>query len=158
MNTLNPLHVLLSGFVATTVLTTLLRASVEWHFSRMDFPFILGTAFTADRDRAKALGVAVHFVNGMAFSFGYAAFFHYVRPGGPLLGALLGLLHGVFVLAIALPALPSIHPRMATTTRGPDPTPMLEPPGFLALNYGPRTPEIGLLAHVIYGALLGAML
>ncbi len=155
---MNHVRVLLSSFIATTVLTTLLRASVELHVSRMDFPFILGTAFTADRDRAKAVGVLVHFLNGVAFSYLYAAFFHYVRPASPLLGAGLGLLHGLFVLIIVLPLLPSFHPRMASTTRGPDPTPMLEPPGFLSLNYGPRTPEISLLAHVIYGALLGAML
>ena len=28
--------------------------------------------------------------------------------------------------------------------------------GFLALNYGRRTPLVALLAHVIYGAILGA--
>lgn len=158
MSALSPAHVLLCGFLSTAVLTFLLRGSVELHFSRMDLPFILGTAFSADRERAKAIGALVHFLNGLAFSYLYAAFFAYVRPASPLLGALLGLAHGLFVLIIALPLLPSFHPRMATTTRGPDPTPMLEPPGFMALNYGPRTPEISLLAHVIYGALLGALL
>ncbi|MBI4512523.1 MAG: hypothetical protein HY702_00295 [Gemmatimonadetes bacterium] len=31
----------------------------------------------------------------------------------------------------------------------------LEPPGFLALNYGRQTPLLSLLAHVVYGAVLG---
>jgi hypothetical protein len=32
----------------------------------------------------------------------------------------------------------------------------LEPPGFLALNYGYETPVAVLIAHLAYGAILGA--
>jgi hypothetical protein len=32
---------------------------------------------------------------------------------------------------------------------------LLEPPGFLLLNYGVRTPLVTLLAHLAYGALVG---
>lgn len=49
-----------------------------------------------------------------------------------------------------------IHPRMASETTGPEPTRALEPPGFLTLNYGRRTPSITLIAHVAYGVILGA--
>jgi hypothetical protein len=35
-------------------------------------------------------------------------------------------------------------------------TRVLEPPGFLAPNYGRRTPMIALLVHVVYGAIVGA--
>jgi hypothetical protein len=31
----------------------------------------------------------------------------------------------------------------------------LEPPGFLMLNYGRRTPIVSVLAHVAYGAIVG---
>lgn len=151
-------HALTAGILATTILTTVLRASVELHFSRMDFPFILGTIVTADRDRAKLVGMALNFALGLAFALLYAAFFKSVAPPSLWLGALLGLAHGLFVLIILLPLMPTVHPRMASFTRGPDPTPMLEPPGFLALNYGRRTPEINLAAHVLYGAVLGALL
>jgi hypothetical protein len=51
--------------------------------------------------------------------------------------------------------LPALHPRMANEQRGPTPTRQLEPPGFLALNYGYRTPLSVVLAHVLYGAVLG---
>ena len=43
------------GFGATVVLTTLLRATQALGLTRIDLPFILGSAFTANRDRAKAL-------------------------------------------------------------------------------------------------------
>jgi hypothetical protein len=49
-----------------------------------------------------------------------------------------------------------LHPRMASERQGPTPTRQLEPPGFLALNYGKRTPISVVLAHLLYGGLLGA--
>jgi hypothetical protein len=51
--------------------------------------------------------------------------------------------------------MPSLHPRMASEQKGPTVTRQLEPPGFLALNYGYQTPASVLLAHLIYGAILG---
>ena len=45
---------------------------------------------------------------------------------------------------------------MASEQHGPTPTRQLEPPGFLALNYGRRTPISVLVAHLVYGAILGA--
>jgi len=32
---------------------------------------------------------------------------------------------------------------------------LLEPPGFMMLNYGLRTPLVSLTAHVAFGALVG---
>jgi hypothetical protein len=48
-----------------------------------------------------------------------------------------------------------MHPRMASETRGPTVVRQLEPPGFLGCNYGARTPLSVMLAHAIYGAILG---
>src|SRR5213078_1647862 len=47
---------LAGGFAGTLVLTTALRAASELNLTRMDLPFLLGTAFSTDRSRAKALG------------------------------------------------------------------------------------------------------
>jgi hypothetical protein len=63
--------------------------------------------------------------------------------------------HGAFVLLAGMSFLPSIHPRMASEQHGPTPTRQLEPPGFLGLNYGRRTPLSVLLAHLAYGGILG---
>jgi hypothetical protein len=38
---------------------------------------------------------------------------------------------------------------------GPTPTKQLEPPGFMALNYGRRTPIAVILARLVYGTILG---
>ena len=67
----------------------------------------------------------------------------------------IGFVHGAFVLSVGLQMLSSFHPRMAHPYQGPTPTKQLEPPGFFALNYGKGTPFITLLAHLIYGSVLG---
>lgn len=59
-----------------------------------------------------------------------------------------------FVLTVGLHIVNAIHPRMARPFQGPTPTRQLEPPGFLALNYGKGTPLVTFLAHLIYGAVL----
>lgn len=144
------------GFVATMVLTVLMSASQGLGLSRMGMPFMLGTMVTADRRRAPFYGALLHVAGGWGFAFAYAVLFESLGRAGWWVGGLVGLLHGLAVLLVLLPALPGLHPRMASETTGPDPTRGLEPPGFLALNYGRRTPAIALAAHVAYGAILGA--
>jgi hypothetical protein len=65
------------------------------------------------------------------------------------------LAQALFVLAAAMPVLPALHPRMASETRGPTVVRQLEPPGFLALHYGTRTPVSVVIAHVVFGIVLG---
>jgi hypothetical protein len=143
------------GFVATCVLTVVLAGSQGLRLTRMNIPFMLGTLFTADRDRAKLYGVLTHLMNGWLFSLLYVAAFQVAHHADAGFGAVIGLLHGVFVLTVMTPVLPGLHPRMASEQHGPSVTRVLEPPGFLALNYGIRTPISVLVAHVVYGALLG---
>lgn len=144
------------GFAATIVLTSIMAGSQGLGMTRMNIPFMLGTMFTANRDRAKSLGVLVHVINGLLFSLVYVGAFHVW--GGPALwkGAAIGLVHALFVLTTAMPVLPGMHPRMASESRGPTVMRLLEPPGFLALHYGFQTPISILLAHVVFGSVLGA--
>jgi uncharacterized membrane protein YagU involved in acid resistance len=147
---------LLWGFVGTVVLTGLMSASQGLGLSRMSLPYMLGTMFTADRDKAKLVGFGVHLVNGWLFAFLYAAAFESWRRASWWRGSLIGFVHGAFVLLAGMSLLPALHPRMASEQHGPTPTRQLEPPGFLALNYGRRTPLSVLLAHLVYGSILGA--
>jgi hypothetical protein len=144
------------GLAGTLVLTTMLRAASELRLTRMDIPFLLGTAFTEDRVRAKGLGYALHFVFGLLFALVYLAIFAVVDEAGILLGALLGLIHGLFAAtALVNVLLPVVHSRMGTGFDAAGSTPLLEPPGFLLLNYGRRTPLVTLAAHIVYGAIVG---
>lgn len=147
---------LAGGFVGTLVLTTILRAASELRQTRIDLPFLLGTIFTADRGRAKALGYLLHFVAGLLFALIYYAIFLAIGRSGWWLGAIFGLAHALFSsTALVDVLLPIVHPRMGTPVTGADETALLEPPGFLMRNYGTRTPTVTMLAHIAYGALVG---
>jgi hypothetical protein len=125
----------------------------------MDLPFLLGTAFTADRVRAKALGYVLHFVAGQVFALIYFAIFSAIDRSGFLLGALFGLLHGLFSsTALVNVLLPVVHPRMGTSFSAADSQPLLEPPGFLMRNYGSRTLLVTIVVHVAYGAIVGGFI
>ncbi|MCE9670211.1 hypothetical protein LY474_20650 [Myxococcus stipitatus] len=145
------------GFVSTVVLTALLSGSQRMRLTRLDLPFLLGTLVTPDRDRAKLYGLGLHLVAGMVFSGLYVAVFIAWGRASWWLGGLLGMLHAGFVLMLLLPSLPAVHPRMATESQDPTDVRTLEPPGFLALHYGTRTPLVALAAHVAFGAMLGAL-
>ncbi len=147
---------LLWGFASTVVLTSILAGSQGIGMTRMNVPYLLGTIFTTDRDRAKFIGIFLHFVNGWIFSVIYVAAFHIVGRSTWWFGGLIGLVQALFVLAVALPALPALHPRMANEQYGPTVSRQLEPPGFFALHYGVRTPISVVVAHAIFGAILGA--
>jgi len=153
---MNVPSILLWGFAATIVLTTLVIAGQALGLTRLDMPFILGTMFTANRDRARVIGYFMHVINGWIFAVVYALFFENVHAATWWFGALIGFVQGVVVIVTVLPLLPRVHPRMVSDFRGPEPTRLLEPPGFLATNYGRLTPIVTLIAQTIYGAIIGA--
>jgi hypothetical protein len=137
------------GFVGTLLLTTTLRGGNELNLTRMDLPFLLGTAFTGDRTRAKALGYVLHFLVGLTFARIYYAVFLAIGRSGWWLGAIFGLAHGTFAgTALVDTLLPLVHPRMGTRSTAAPSVALLEPPGFLMLNYGVQTPLVSLAAHI----------
>lgn len=144
------------GFVSTLILTTVLAASQGLGLTRMNLPYMLGTMLSPDRDRARLYGFGIHLVVGWAFSLLYVLAFGFLGEAHWWSGMLIGIAHGLFVLVVGVSMLPGIHPRMASEQHGPSATRELEPPGFLALNYGVRTPLSVLVSHALFGAMLGA--
>ncbi len=71
--------ILLWGFAATMILTTVIVAAQSLGLTRIDIPFIVGSMFTANRDRARILGYALHVMNGWWFAIIYALFFEELR-------------------------------------------------------------------------------
>jgi hypothetical protein len=143
------------GFVATLVLTSILATGQGLRLTRINFAYMLGTIFTPNRDKARVVGFFVHLVNGWLFALLYLALFHSLGHASWWFGAIVGVGHALFVLTAGMRLLPSVHPRMATEEHGPSVTRQLEPPGFLALNYGVRTPIASVLAHAVFGMVLG---
>ncbi len=147
---------LLWGFVATFVLTTIMAGSQGLRLTRMSIPYMLGAMFTPSRDRAKLVGLGVHVLNGWMFSLLYVAAFHSWGVFTWWAGATIGFIHAAVVLTLGMRLLPGLHPRMASEQQGPTVTRQLEPPGFLALNYGYQTPAAVLIAHLAYGIVIGS--
>jgi hypothetical protein len=147
---------MIGGLAGTFLLTTVLRAASELRFTRIDLPFLLGTAVTSDRHRAKLIGYLLHFVAGLVFSLAYFVGFVALGRSGWFLGAGFGVLHGLFAMtALVNILLPVIHPRMGDALSSVDSVTLLEAPGFLMLNYGRATPIVNLIAHAAYGAIVG---
>lgn len=147
---------LIWGFAATIVLTTVSSAAQGMGITRMNLPYMLGTIFTPDRDRARLYGFGIHMALGWAFSLIYVLLFQALGEAGWWRGIVIGLVHAAFVLVIGMGLLPGVHPRMASEQHGPEAQNALEPPGFLALHYGVQTPLAILISHAIFGAILGA--
>ncbi|MDQ0822536.1 hypothetical protein QFZ79_000274 [Arthrobacter sp. V4I6] len=148
----------LFGLLATGALTAVMIAAQMAGWTRLDLPLVLGTLLTPDPDRARIAGFFIHLAAGQVFALGYAATFALLDQATWWIGALLGLLHVAVALTVILPLLPGAHPRMASTRAGPANRAVLEPPGLLGLNYGIQTPAVAIVAHLVYGTVLGMLL
>jgi uncharacterized membrane protein (DUF485 family) len=147
---------LLWGFIATLVETTISVASQSLGLTRMNLPYLLGTVFTPNREKAKFYGLLSHLFFGWVFSLIYVLIFESLGMAGWWRGAIIGIVHALFVLMAMMAVIPGVHPRMASEQHGPSAHKLLEPPGFMAMHYGVNTPIAVLASHAVFGALLGA--
>jgi hypothetical protein len=144
------------GVVGTLALATIVKAAGELRMTRMDFALLLGTAFSDNRRKARAIGYVLYFALGVAYAEAYGGFFSIIGHASWRLGALLGALHAIFTATVLVNVLlPVVHPRMATADTAANEVTLIEPPGFLMLNYGRSTFIVTLVAHIVYGALVG---
>jgi hypothetical protein len=144
------------GLIATVAMTAILQAAQGLGLSRMSLPFLIGSALSINRSVATVVGFVLYVIGGWLFAFLYFLFFASIGIYTWWLGAIVGVVHGAFLLVCAIPLLPYLHPNMASEHHGVTMRRQLEPPGFLAMNYGYQTPLATLLAQSVYGAVLGA--
>ncbi|HZH09903.1 MAG TPA: hypothetical protein VEZ24_06010 [Microvirga sp.] len=150
-------NMMIWGLLATVTMTTVLQGAQGLGLSRLSLPFLAGTFFTDDRRWAVILGFVCYVMGGWLFAFLYFVLFASLGLYTWWLGAVTGLVHGLFLLVCGLPLLPYLHPRMASEYDGASVIRQLEPPGFMGMNYGRRTPLTTLLGQSVYGAVLGGM-
>jgi hypothetical protein len=150
-------NMMIWGLAGTLAMTTILQGAQGMGLSRLSLPFLAGTLFVSDRRWAVIVGFIFYVVGGWIFAFLYFVLFASLGLYTWWFGATVGVLHGVFLLVCGLPLLPYVHPRMASEYDGVAAIRQLEPPGFLGLNYGHRTPLTTLLGQAVYGAVLGGL-
>jgi hypothetical protein len=113
---------------------------------------------TENRRKAKAIGYVFHFLLGWIFAMMYVELFELIGRSSWRIGALLGALQAFFMATVLVnELLPIVHPRMATTDTAANQYALIEPPGFLMLNYGRNTFLVSLAAHIAYGAIIGGI-
>jgi hypothetical protein len=150
-------NMMIWGFVATVAMTIVMQGAQGLGLSRLSLPFLLGTFFTGDRRLAVSVGFVSYVIGGWLFAFLYFLLLSSLGAYTWWLGLSVGLIHGLFLLVAALPVLPYIHPRMASEYDGASAIKKLEPPGFMGLNYGSRTPLTTLAGQALYGVVLGGL-
>ena len=147
--------ILIWGFIATLIMTSLLFMAQNLGWSRLNMPYLLGSFFTGNRNEANVLGFILYVLGGWFFAFVYFLIFSVLGVSSWWIGCITGFVHALLLLSLALPMLSYVHPRVASEFDGPDTRKVLEPPGFLGLHYGYRTPLVLLVAQTSYGVILG---
>ena len=148
---------LAGGFVGTLVLTTALRAANELSLTRIDLPFLLGTAVTerSGASQGARLPAAPRRPGAVR-----ARLLRDLRRDrherlvarGALRARCTDIVSATALVEHPAAGRPSPHGQRAQRRRQ---RPLLEPPGFLMRNYGRGTPIATLLAHIAYGAIVG---
>ena len=101
-------------------------------------------------------GYLFHFALGLGFAVVYGLSFAAIGRSGWWLGALVGALHALFTSTVLVNIiLPAIHRRIGTPETAADQIALIEPPGFLMLNYGRSTFLVTIVSHMAYGAIVG---
>src|SRR5215213_6573477 len=112
---------IISGLLATVAMTTILQGAQGMGLSRLSLPFLAGTFFIGDRRWAVIVGFVFYVIGGWLFTFLYFLLFASLGLYTWWLGAVMGLLHGLFLLAAGLPLLPYIHRGWPRNTTAPPP-------------------------------------
>ena len=128
-------------------------------FTRLDLPLVLGTVVTEDPDRARVAGFFMHLVIGQGFALGYAPTFALLGRASWWLGGLLGVRpRRVSRSPCSCRCSPRVNPNMASERAGRSRPPPSNRPGRSASTTAPETPAVTIVAHLLFGIALGALL
>jgi hypothetical protein len=158
---------MLAGFIGTLVMTAMMRTSIAMGMTNMPpMPLVQGAMATDDPRKAKKIGMVTHVLvmGTIVFGIVYAAILAAVGGPGWLVGLIVGLVHGV-VTGVFMKMMGATHPRMEPVanfsgdeTWRHDATGLhLAEPGLFGRNYGSGTPMGLLMAHAVFGLVVGAV-
>lgn len=171
------LPAVIAGFLGGVAMTVLMNALRKAGATDMDMELLEGSMFTGDRRAAKAIGAMMHLVVMSALVIGsiYAAVYSWIDLDPSNLwwaGAVMGVVHGM-IAGVAMGMMPLVHPRMdrdgplgsratplsssGSPVRTAEPEVRLRSPGLFAHRYGAITPVGVLMAHAVYGVVVGVV-
>jgi len=133
------LNTLLGGLLGTAAMTVFLLFPRWLKLGNVDVIRAAGMLATRDESKAFSVGFFVHIASGIGFAFIYLGLFHLMSlPLNVMTGFLGGAIHGVIVMLLVSITIMEHHPIAKYRDRGP------------------MTGLMQLVAHVIYGVVLGA--
>ncbi len=131
---------LLGGLVGTAVMTLLLQIPQWIGIGNIDIIRAVGALATHKQEKAFLPGLILHFSAGILFGYGYVVVLSYSHiPVNPLTGLFLGGVHGAIIMLLVSIAILEHHPIAFYHERGP------------------MTGFAQLLAHMIYGLIVGTV-
>jgi len=159
---------LVAGFAGVLAMSILMRMATAMGMTRMPpIPLVLGAMMTDDAGKARTVGTVVHVLamGTIVFGLAYGGLFVAFGTAAVGAGALIGLVHGVLVGAVAIPMMPAVHPRMSSHPAGPgEPVVtmdgghlMLTAPGTFTTGWGGMTPLGIAVAHTVYGVVVASV-
>jgi hypothetical protein len=147
---INASKAMAGGLAGTLAMTALMYAAPLVGFPPMDLATMLGTLFVSEMNTAFQVGMAIHLVIGsIILALVYAAIYRWL-PGEPWVrGATWGFMLFILANAVVTPLMGAIHPMIVSG--------QMPAPGFFALNMGVLAPIGSLIAHLVYGGILGGV-
>jgi hypothetical protein len=141
---------ILAGLAGTAALTLILAWGPTVGAPALNLPLWDGTFFTLNLGVAVTLGYVVHFAIGVVLALLYQS---RVAPRlngeGWWRGALFGLMVWAGLMLVGLPLFDWLDPLVQNG--------LLTAPGLFALGLGMTAPVMLLLAHLVFGAIVGAI-
>jgi uncharacterized membrane protein YagU involved in acid resistance len=154
---------LVAGLIGTAVMSAMMKLSAKAGMTDMPpMELVTGSMMSADPDRAKKLGIMVHWIvmGAIVFGLGYAALFTAFGSASWLIGIGIGLVHGLVVGVVFMPMMPAVHPRMSDeptfggTVDVSAGSVRLAAPGVLGSKWGGMTPVGLVMGHAVYGLVV----
>lgn len=142
--------VIWAGVLATAVMTVVMYLGKAAGM-QMDMPRMLGLMVVEPSSSAvTVIGLMLHFMMGVVFAAVYTLVFDVLDIDPTWLwGTAFGAVHGV-VAGVAMGMMPTMHPRMGEGQA-------LPAPGLFGKNFGAMVPAAIIMLHLIYGAIVGAV-
>jgi len=139
-----------SGLIASAANLFVLGAGSSFGWLRYRPTALVGTAIlpTPHHPTTETLGVVIIFGLGIG---ALPPLYYLLMGGDPSLGAglLLGMVHGILVLA-ALPLYGRVSPAVREGT--------LDDPGLFGIGWGAKAITAVMAGHLVYGGVLGGVL
>ena len=137
-----------AGVIGGAVMIGLIAIARAFGWTDLNLALIWGSMLTQNTSAGTwVLGFVIHLIVSGIVALIYAAVFEAIKGSNWFMGLIGGAIHAI-IGGFALAGLPAIHPAM------PD---LIAAPGAFAINYGTAAAVVFVVAHLIYGIIVGSM-